>query len=166
MADFRRNIMFEKKSTDEVSNDTDKSLGVFRPTKGSAKVIIGNGGKMKGEINSADEVQIDGEADVTMSTDNLVVGGTGNLKGTISSHNADVCGKLDGALKVGGTLTIQEQGMVSGNIEYQNLQIKLGGQIRGEIKVSEKIKNISDVKDVKKDEIASLQETLESKKSI
>ena len=157
--------MFEKKTTDKVSNDTDKSLGVFRPSKGSAKVIIGNGVKMKGEISSADEVQIDGEADVTMTTDNLVVGGTGNLKGTISSHNTDVWGKLDGELKVGGTLTIQEQGIVSGNIEYQNLQIKLGGQIRGEIKVSEKIKNISDVKDLKKDEISLLQETLETKKS-
>jgi len=157
--------MFEKKSTDKVSNDTDNSLGVFRPAKGSAKVIVGNGVKMKGGISNADEVQVDGEADVTMTTDNLVVGGTGNLKGTISSHNTDVWGNLDGELKVGGTLTIQEQGMVSGNIEYQNLQIKLGGQIRGEIKVSEKIKNISDVKDLKKDEISSLQETLEVKKS-
>ena len=136
--------MFEKKSTNEVSNDTDKSLGVFRPAKGSAKVIIGNGVKIKGEINSADEVQIDGEADVTMTTDNLVVGGTGNLKGTISSHNTDVWGKLDGALKVGGTLTIQEQGLVSGNIEYQNLQIKLGGKIRGDIKVTDKVKKISE----------------------
>ena len=158
--------MFEKKSTDEVSNDTDKSLGVFRPAKGSAKVIVGNGVKMKGEISNADEVQVDGEADVTMTTDNLVVGGTGNLKGTINSHNIDVWGKLEGELKVGGTLTIQEQGLVSGNIEYQNLQIKLGGQIRGEIKVSEKIKKISDVKDLKKDKISSLQETLEAKKSI
>ena len=157
--------MFEKKSTDKVSNDTDNSLGVFRQTKGSAKVIVGNGVTMKGEISNADEVQIDGEADVTMTTDNLVVGGTGNLKGTISSHNTDVWGKLDGELKVGGTLTIQDMGMVSGNIEYQNLQIKLGGQIRGEIKVSEKIKNISDVKDLKKDEISSLQESLEVKKS-
>ena len=157
--------MFEKKSTDEVSNDTDKSLGVFRPAKGSAKVIVGNGVKMQGEITNADEVQIDGEADVTMTTDNLVVGGTGNLKGTINSHNADVWGNLDGELKVGGTLTIQDMGMVSGNIEYQNLQIKLGGQIRGEIKVSEKIKKISDVKDLKKDEISSLQESLEVKKS-
>ena len=61
-------------------------------------------------------------------------------------------GKLDGEIKVGGTLTVQEQGYVSGNIEYQSLQIKLGGQIKGEVKVSEKIKKISDIKDSKKDE--------------
>ena len=75
----------------------------------------------------------------------LVVGGTGDLKGNITSTNIDVWGNLEGEIKVEGTLTIQEQGSVSGNIEYQNLQIKLGGKIKGEIKASEKIKKISDV---------------------
>ena len=158
--------MFEKKSsTKDQTNTTEDSFDVLRPAKGSAKVVIGNGVKIKGEITDADEVQIDGNADVTMNTDNLVVGGSGDLKGTISSHNADVWGKVDGELKVGGTLTIQEQGIVSGNIEYQNLQVKLGGQIKGELKVSEKIKNISEAKDSKEEEHVSLQETLVSSKS-
>ena len=154
--------MFEKKSTTDESSNTDNALNVFRPTKGTAKVVIGNGVKIKGEITDADEVQIDGHADVTMNTDNLVIGGTGDLKGTITSHNADVWGKLDGEIKVGGTLTIQEQGTVFGSIEYQHLQIKLGGQIKGDVKVSEKIKNI---KDSKKEDPLSLQETLNRNKS-
>ena len=137
--------MFEKKSQKDESKITDDSLGVFRPTKGSAKVVIGNGVKIKGEITDADEAQIDGSADVIINADNLVVGGSGDLKGTITSHNADVWGNMDGEVKVTGTLTVQEQGSVSGNIEYQNLQIKLGGKIKGEIKASEKIKKISDV---------------------
>ena len=157
--------MFEKKSSKDQTNNSDETLGVFRPAKGSAKVIIGNGVRLKGEITDADEVQIDGHADVTMNTDNLVVGGTGDLKGTIASHDADVWGKLDGELKVDGTLTIQEQGSVSGNIEYQNLQIKLGGQIKGEIKVSSKVRNISDIKDSKKEVPSSLQEPIDSNKS-
>ena len=156
--------MFEKKSSNDQQGATEDSLSVFRPTKGSSKVVIGNGVKIKGSITDADEVQIDGKADVTMNTDNLVVGGTGELKGTITSHNADVWGKLDGELKVSGTLTVQEQGSVSGNIEYQNVQIKLGGQIKGDVKVSEKVKKITDFKDSKKEEPASLQDTSESKK--
>ena len=157
--------MFEKKSSNDPSSNRGDALSVFRPTKGSAKVVIGNGVKMKGEINDADEVQIDGQADVIMNTDNLVVGGSGDLKGTITSHNADVWGKLDGEVKVGGTLTIQDQGSVSVSIEYQNLQIKLGGQIKGDVKVSEKIKKISDVKYSKKEEPSSFQEKLDSNKS-
>ena len=134
--------MFDKskKSAESSSNPVD----VFRPSKGSAKVIIGNGVTLKGDITEADEVQIDGTADVTMKTDNLIVGATGKTKGTIEAHNADIWGEADGDIKISGTLTIQEAGSGSGTIEYQNLQIKLGGKINGDIKVSDKIKNIKD----------------------
>ena len=134
--------MFEKNKKNQ--NSDDGSMGVFRPAKGSAKVIIGNGVTLKGDITQADEVQIDGNADVTMKTDNLIVGATGKTKGSIEAHNADIWGEADGDIKVSGTLTIQEAGSVSGTIEYQNLQIKLGGKINGDIKVSDKIKNIKD----------------------
>ena len=135
--------MFEKKSNGNKPQEED--LGVFKPAKGSSKVIIGHGVKIKGEILNADEVQIDGLADVTLNTDNLIIGSTGEAKGSLEVHNADVWGKIDGDLKVNGTLTVQEDGEVSGNVEYESVQIKLGGKIKGEIKNSEKIKNISDV---------------------
>ena len=114
--------MFEKKNN---SDQSDKATDVFRPMKGSAKVIIGNGVALKGEITRADEVQIDGEADITMKTDNLIVGATGNCKGNIETHNADIWGVFDGDMKASGTLTVQEAGRISGSVEYQNLQIKL-----------------------------------------
>ena len=142
--------MFEKKPTDS-SNRTD----VFRPAKGSSKVIIGNGVKLKGEITDADEVQIDGFADIAVNTDNLIVGSTGELKGTIQTDNADVWGNAGGDLKISGTLTIQEQGSVSGSIEYQSLQIKLGGKIKGDIKSLDKIKKISDIKPTSLQDVGS-----------
>ena len=153
--------MFEKKSSD-LKNSDDK-LGVFRPAKGSAKVIIGNGVKLKGEITDADEVQIDGSADITVITDNLNVGGTGNLKGTIQTDNADIWGNVDGDLKISGTLTIQEQGSVSGSIEYQSLQIKLGGKIKGDIKSLDKVKKITDAP--KLDAVPSMQDTIKAQKT-
>ena len=103
--------MFEKNKKNQDSDDG--SMGVFRPAKGSAKVIIGNGVTLKGDITQADEVQIDGNADVTMKTDNLIVGATGKTKGTIEAHNADIWGEADGDIKVSGTLTIQEAGSVN-----------------------------------------------------
>ena len=146
--------MFDKKE-DNSTSTTD----VFRPAKGSAKVVIGHGVQITGEIKKSDEVQIDGEADVTMKTDNLVVGVTGNCKGDIETHNADVWGEFDGDIKASGTLTIQEQGKVSGKIEYQNLQIKLGGRISGDIKLSDKIQPIK--KDIKpSDDNVSMQEAM------
>ena len=152
--------MFEKKPA--TSNDQPDQPDVFRPAKGSSKVIIGNGVKLKGEITDADEVQIDGSADVTVSTDNLIVGSTGDLKGTIQSDNADVWGNVDGDIKISGTLTIQEQGSVSGSVEYQSLQIKLGGKIKGDVKASEKVKKITDAPTF---DSSSLQDSVKEKKS-
>ncbi len=150
--------MFEKKSS-----DSDTRASVFRPAKGSSKVIIGNGVKLKGEITDADEVQIDGSADITVNTDNLIVGSTGDLKGTILTDNADVWGNANGDLKVSGTLTIQEQGSVAGSIEYQSLQIKLGGKIKGDIKSSDKVKKITDAP--KLNTPSSLQDSIKEQKT-
>ena len=147
--------MFDKKE-----DNTTSTPDVFRPAKGSAKVVIGQGVVINGEIKKADEVQIDGEADVTMKTDNLVVGATGDCKGAIETHNADIWGAFDGDIKASGTLTIQEQGKVSGKIEYQNLQIKLGGQISGDIKLSDKIQSIKKDTKPSEDNNISLQESI------
>ena len=91
-------------------------------------------------------MQIDGEADVNMETENLTVGQTGNLKGDIKTKNADVWGEFDGNLEVTNTLTIQERGTVKGSTKYSALQIKLGGKLQGEVNTLEspKIKAVPD----------------------
>ena len=154
--------MFDKKKDNTLSEDNNIS-DVFRPAKGSAKVIVGNGVSITGEIKKADEVQIDGEADVTMKTDNIVIGNTGKCKGNVETHNADIWGSFDGDLKASGTLTIQEAGVVTGTIEYQKMQIKLGGDISGDIKKSDKIQSINkEKKQSADDNSASLQSSIKN----
>ena len=151
--------MFDKKK-DNTSNEEKNVSDVFRPAKGSAKVIIGNGVAITGEIKKADEVQIDGEADVTMKTDNIVIGNTGKCKGNVETHNADIWGSFDGDLKASGTLTIQEAGVATGTIEYQKMQIKLGGKLSGDIKISDKIQSIKAEKKDSDDNNVSLQSSI------
>ena len=150
--------MFDKKN--DLSSE---SNSVFRPAKGSSKVIIGEGVTLKGEITNASEVQIDGVADIVLKTDNLTVGSTGKLKGNIESDNADIWGDVDGDVKVSNTLTIQELGSARGKIEYSKLQIKLGGSITGELTLNEKVKKIRpDEKNKNSDNnIKPLQEALD-----
>ena len=153
--------MFDKKKEDN-SNEEKGLSDVFRPAKGAAKVVIGNGVSITGEIKKADEVQIDGEADVTMKTDNLVIGNTGKCKGNIETHNADIWGSFDGDLKASGTLTIQEEGVATGTIEYQKMQIKLGGKLSGDIKMSDKIQPIKTEKKQSDDNNVSLQSAIKN----
>ena len=100
-----------------------------------------------------------------MNTDNLVVGSTGDVKGTITANNIDVFGTLEGKITAIETLTVQELGTVSGSIKYQNMNIKLGGKISGKMKVLDKIKKNSAYKknDKKAEEILPLQDILKDK---
>ena len=56
--------MFDKKKdiNQEIMNEKNN---VYRPSKGSSKVVIGEGVNIKGEITNAEEVQIDGTAAVS-----------------------------------------------------------------------------------------------------
>ena len=129
--------MFDRKK-DSINGTADEKNNVFRPAKGSSKVIIGEGVTIKGEITNAEEVQIDGVADIILKTENINVGSNGDLKGTIEATNADIWGKIDGDIKISNTLTVQELGNVSGKIEYSQLQINLGGSVTGELIKNEK----------------------------
>ena len=128
--------MFEKDKKD--SNSSGLIKDPLSPAPGSAKVIIGAGVEMKGEITSASEVQVDGRADINMDTENLMIGQMGHLKGEIKTKNADIWGEFDGNIEVSSTLTIQEKGIVKGTTKYSSLQIKLGGKLQGEVEIIDK----------------------------
>ena len=161
--------MFEKKKDLNSETTIDKN-NVYRPAKGSSKVVIGEGVSIKGEITNAEEVQIDGIADIVLKTENINVGSKGILNGSIEATNADIWGKVDGDLKISNTLTVQELGNVSGKIEYTKLQIKLGGNITGELTRNEKKLNKTSITEVdnknkNQDTTESLQETIGKKDS-
>ena len=83
--------MFEKEKKGILGSSSKESSfkDPLATAPGSAKVIVGSGVKMKGEIVSASEVQIDGEADLNRETENLMIGQLGKLKGDIKTKNAE-----------------------------------------------------------------------------
>ena len=158
--------MFDKKKNTSFDVTNEKN-DVYRPSKGSSKVIIGEGVTVKGEIINAEEVQIDGIVDIVLKTENINVGPKGILNGSIEAKNADIWGKVDGDLKISNTLTVQELGHVSGKIEYSQLQIKLGGSVTGElVKTDKKINKSIDSEESKKNtELDNQKSLLEVNKS-
>ena len=134
--------MFEKNVKIELDNDSTKPFISKITPKESAICHLGNGVKCKGEITGADEVIVEGDVNVKMDTNKLTIESTGKVKGRISANTVEVKGIIKGTLKVSDTLTIYDLGNVSGKIEYDNLEIKLGGQISGDIKSMDKIKKI------------------------
>jgi len=63
---------------------------------------------------------------------------TGSFTGTAVLEEAKIGGSFDGNLKITGKLHITNTGKVSGKIKYSTLEIENGGQIIGDIKISNK----------------------------
>ena len=62
------------------------------------------------------------------------------LAGNEKYFEAVVQGEFDGDIECSSTLTIQEKGVVKGTTKYSSLQIKLGGQLQGDVQTLEKPK--------------------------
>ena len=110
------------------------SSSVKSSPKGNATgLVVGSSVVLKGEISNAKEVSIDGIADVQLTAEKIVIGRTGKVTGNIKAQSAQVMGSLSGDVTVSNTLTIHSEGSIAGKVAYKMLDIKLGGQIKGDI---------------------------------
>ncbi len=68
---------------------------------------------------------------------NIISGGT-DLKGSLTStSDTRLAGSLEGSLQVEGTVVITENGVVTGSVRAENINIS--GSIEGEITATEKV---------------------------
>jgi cytoskeletal protein CcmA (bactofilin family) len=57
----------------------------------------------------------------------------GLFSGSASVQSADISGRFEGELKVSGRLLIRAPGLVSGTVQYSELEIERGGRIAGNV---------------------------------
>ena len=101
------------------------------------RLIVGKGLSLKGEIVSCDILVVAGKVEVTLTDGRLLeIQETGQFKGNVEIENADIAGRYDGDLVVHGRLTIRSTGRVGGRVKYGELEVNVGGQIIGELEVS------------------------------
>ena len=134
--------MLNKKENIKVDDHLKGMISSQTAHKKPSIFYLTNGVKFKGEISDATEITIEGNANVKINTNKLIVGNTGRVRGKISANTIEVHGMIKGTIKVSETLIIYEQGSVSGKIEYCNLEIKKGGNIVGDVRFVDKIAKI------------------------
>ncbi|MCG2429996.1 bactofilin family protein [Aequorivita xiaoshiensis] len=93
----------------------------------TAQNRISEGTTLKGDISSSGFFRIDGSIEGNVNTPSKVVlGKTGEIKGTLSCENADLEGKFEGSLQVTGTLTLRSTALVEGEIVVGKLSVEPG----------------------------------------
>ena len=97
---------------------------------------ISTGTVIKGEINSPNDITIDGVFEGKIfSKGRVVVGEKAEIKGDIVCDNVDFWGKMTGSLFVRDTLTLKDTCSVNGDLHVQRLVVELGAHFDGTCKM-------------------------------
>lgn len=110
------------------------------PATGTAasKLIVGPRIKLKGvEITDCDTLVVEGSVEATMDSRVMQIAEQGSFNGSAQIDIAEIHGSFDGDLTVRDRLVIHPSGRVSGKVRYGKLVIEEGGQISGDVALSE-----------------------------
>ena len=104
----------------------------FEPA--AAETVIGNGLHVKGNLEAASDIWIDGviEGNVT-TTGNLVIGANGRVNGHVSAANVSLTGEVIGNLNASDRVMFNSKGKLKGDLKTSNLSIADGATVNGQV---------------------------------
>jgi cytoskeletal protein CcmA (bactofilin family) len=101
----------------------DKTLSITEKV-GNSATLISEGTVLQGDVNSENDLRIDGTIQGNViSSAKVVIGPTGRVEGNIHGKQADVTGKVIGNIAVQEILQLRGQCNVQGNLNAATLQI-------------------------------------------
>lgn len=101
----------------------EKNLSISEKVSNSA-TLISEGTLLQGDLNSENDLRIDGTIHGNIiSSAKVVIGPTGRVEGNIHGRQADITGKVIGNIAVQEILQLRGDCNVQGNINAATLQI-------------------------------------------
>lgn len=102
--------------------------------------LIGYGYEIIGEINGKSVIRIDGKVTGNVTTDGgVILGDKGIVVGNVKTKSAIIYGTVTGNVEA-LQLEIKKTGIVNGDINTETLEIELGAQYNGNLKMKQMIK--------------------------
>ena len=111
--------------------------------QGSLNSILGQGCKVKGDIELQGTIRIDGEFDGSIECpETLIIGKSGVVKATVKVKNAIIGGKLVGDISATNKIELQTGSHVEGDIQTARLVIDEGVFFEGNCKMGGKTTSV------------------------
>ncbi len=125
------------------NNNKDKRK-VNGSSQSPALNMISEGTKLKGTINSQNDIRIAGQIDgEIVSKGKLIITSSGKLHGDAKVADADIAGTIEGTIRVTGKLNLRQTAIVNGDIFTKTLIVEEGAQINGACNMGEEEKMAS-----------------------
>lgn len=131
--------MFNNKDSKTVNGTTSQSPNLN---------MISEGTKIKGTINSQNDIRIAGKIDgEVISKGKLIITSTGEIEGDVKVADSDIAGKVEGTIKVSGKLNLRQSAVINGDILTKTLIVEEGAQINGACRMGADTKNLEQSSD-------------------
>ncbi|MGC4075543.1 MAG: polymer-forming cytoskeletal protein [Rubrivivax sp.] len=100
-------------------------------------LTLGEGVTISGKINAAGRVQVFGTVKGEIEADDIAVGKTGRVEGSLSARNVDIRGEVGETIVAREQIVIRSTAVVTGTVTYQTIQIEGGARIDGHLRRSD-----------------------------
>jgi cytoskeletal protein CcmA (bactofilin family) len=108
-----------------------------------SNTIIGTGTSIEGNVESSDNVRIEGKLKGVIKTKSkIVLGASAVIEGDIFARNAEVLGTVKGKIEVTDLLILGEGCKVQGDIITNKLEVRDGASFNGDCSMGVKTKEI------------------------
>jgi len=102
-----------------------------KPRSQGQDIYIGEGVVIQGTFTVPGKAEIHGTVNGEIKADNLLVGVQGKITGTVTAREMDVLGEINKEIHCEEYLHIRASGIVSGALEYSDMEIDRGGKFAG-----------------------------------
>ncbi|MBK1688742.1 bactofilin family protein [Rubrivivax gelatinosus] len=100
-------------------------------------LTLGEGVTISGKINAAGRVQVFGTVKGEIEADDIAIGKTGRVEGSLSARNVDIRGEVGETIVAREQIVIRATAVVTGTVTYQTIQIEGGARIDGHLRRSD-----------------------------
>ena len=103
-------------------------------------LFVGEGVTINGEVSLPGAVFVDGVINGQIKANEVFVGITGQVNGTVSASKADVRGAVGDAIEIHEHITVRASARLQGNVTYRSLEIERGGVIEGQLVCADRLR--------------------------
>ena len=89
---------------------------------------------IKGKIRNCQRIEIFGQVEGEVTADTMLVHEGGQFHGMARTESADVYGTVQGNVSVRNLISIHNSGSVSGNVQYGQLAMEVGGSLSADVR--------------------------------
>ncbi len=135
-------LMWNKDQNSSASNPATTSAQAVRPspvpeTRSTGGAVIGATMKIKGDVFSSEELQIDGEVIGKLETKNrLTIGVNGKADANIKANEVVVAGTVKGNVEATERIVLRKGANLVGDVKTSGIVIEDGAYFRGGIDIA------------------------------